>query len=133
MSITSIETSQEEKTMTNRFYGIQYLLMSLVVFPYVQPIYAQTSSTNMISSPSTIICEKIENFGAITEQSIAHPHNIILNFAQLSDGEYSYSGVAQNSKDDGGGESASVFYDATTGKFISGTDGIICPTILPVQ
>ncbi len=102
-------------------------LLFLAIFSISPKSYAQSTNGTEVSYPQNIVCNQYENFGEITDGSATHPHNIIMNFESSSDSQYIYSGTAKNWKDGGGGESVNAYYDSTTGKFLNGTSGIVCP------
>jgi hypothetical protein len=117
--------------MRNGCWNLIPFLLLATISSSSQAQAQSSASSGPVSYPQYIVCEQIENFGVVTDKSIEHPHDIVLNFIMLSDGAYSYGGVTKNWKDGGGGESANAFYDATTGKFLNGTSGIVCPPSLP--
>ena len=97
--------------------GYLYLIPAFVLaaLAFSPPASAQSSTNNAsVPYPQNITCQKIENYGVVTDKSTEHPRDIIMNFNALSDGQYSYSGIAPNWKGGGGGETANAIYDATS-------------------
>lgn len=101
------------------------LLCVSMVLSCLSQAQAQTSS------PQTIVCSKVENYGTVTNESLEHPHMIVMNLSDEGvETDLTYIGVAPNWGDEGGGESVKAVYKAATGMLSESTNGIVCPSTL---